>query len=50
VNETNLHDQYDLELPWYNENPEQIHEELRKIGLELIDAERKIEVLIIKDR
>jgi thiol-disulfide isomerase/thioredoxin len=50
VNETNLTKLYDLELPWYNENPEQIHEELKKIGLEIIDAERKIEVLVIKDK
>lgn len=50
VNETHLDGLYDLEIPWYNEKPEQIHEELKKIGLEMIDAERKIEVLVIKDR
>lgn len=50
LNETNLNKLYDLELPWYNENPEQIHKELKKIGLEIIDAERKIEVLVIKDK
>ncbi len=50
LNETNLYGLYDIELPWYNENPEQIHEELKKVGLEIIDAERKIEVLIIKDK
>ncbi|EKB48195.1 redoxin domain-containing protein [Cecembia lonarensis] len=50
LNETDLSGLYDLEIPWYNENPEQIHDELRKIGLEMIDAERKIEVLVIKDK
>ncbi|WP_154859689.1 redoxin domain-containing protein [Cyclobacterium xiamenense] len=50
VDETNLKGNYDLELPWYNENPEQIHEELRKLGLEIVDAERTIEVLVIKDK
>ncbi|MEM0355053.1 MAG: DUF3738 domain-containing protein, partial [Thermoplasmata archaeon] len=50
VDETDLNSVYDLELPWYNENPEQIHQELKKLGLELIDAERKIKVLIIKDK
>jgi len=50
LNETNLNRLYDLDLPWYNENPEQIHEELKKIGLEIIDGERKIEVLVIKDK
>lgn len=50
VNETNLAGFYDIEIAWYNENPKQIHEELKKIGLEIVDAERKIEVLVIKDK
>ncbi|MFN3784567.1 MAG: redoxin domain-containing protein [Spirosomataceae bacterium] len=50
VNESKLTKLYDLELPWFNENPGQIHEELKKIGLEIRDAERKIEVLVIKDK
>jgi uncharacterized protein (TIGR03435 family) len=50
VDETRLKDLYDLHILWYNEKPEQIHEELRKLGLELIDAERKIEVLVITDK
>ena len=50
INDTKLEGLFDLELPWYNENPEQIHEELKKIGLEIIDSERKIEVLVIKDK
>lgn len=50
ITETDLNSVYDLELPWYNENPEQIHQELKKLGLELIDAQRKIKVLIIKDK
>ena len=50
VNETNLAGLYDLEIPWYNESPEKIHEELKKIGLEIIDQERVIKVLVIKDK
>lgn len=50
VNETNLDGLYDIETPWYNESPGKIHEELKKIGLEMIDAEREINVLVIKDK
>ncbi len=50
VDETKLKGKYDLEIPWYNENPEQIHEELKKKGLELVASERKIKVLVIKDK
>ena len=50
VDETNLAELYDLNILWYNEKPEQIHDALRKLGLELIDAERKVEVLVIRDK
>jgi thiol-disulfide isomerase/thioredoxin len=50
LEETNLKGLYDMELPWYNENPNQIHEELKQLGLEIVDAERKIKVLVIKDK
>ncbi|HAK76560.1 MAG TPA: thiol-disulfide oxidoreductase [Runella sp.] len=50
IDETGLTGLYDLEIPWYNETPKQIHEELRKIGLQLVEAERKIKVLVIKDK
>jgi uncharacterized protein (TIGR03435 family) len=50
VDETNLIEKYDLELAWYNENPKQIHQELKKIGLELVSEERKIKILVIKDK
>ncbi len=50
VDETNLIEKYDLEIAWYNENPQQIHQELKKIGLELVSEERKIKVLVIKDK
>lgn len=49
VNETNLSGLYDLEIPWYNEKTGKIHEELKKIGLEIVDQERVIKVLVIKD-
>jgi len=47
---TNLTGNYDFDVPWYNENPNQIYKELKKLGLELIDVKRKIEVLVIKDK
>lgn len=50
IDETGLTGLYDLDIPWYNETPKQIHEELRKIGLQLVEAERKIKVLVIKDK
>jgi uncharacterized protein (TIGR03435 family) len=40
VDETQLVGKCDLELPWYNENPEQIHNELKKLGLEIVDAKK----------
>lgn len=50
IDETNLNSNYDLEIPWYNENPDQINEELKKVGLEIIDEKRKIKLLVIKDK
>ena len=50
IDETNLNGKYDIDVPWYNENPNQIYKELKKLGLELIDGKRKIEVLVIKDK
>ncbi|WP_028523963.1 redoxin domain-containing protein [Runella limosa] len=50
IDETGLSSLYDLDIPWYNENPKQIHEELKKIGLQIVETERKIQVLVIKDK
>lgn len=50
IDETGLTGNYDLEMPWYNEDHEQIYSELKKIGLELVDDERKIDVLVISDK
>lgn len=48
IDETNLNKNYDIEfIPWYNENPSNIYLELQKLGLELVDAEREIEMLIL---
>lgn len=49
INETGLTGKYDLALPWFNESPEQVHEELKKIGLRLSEGERKIKMLVITD-
>ena len=50
IDETNLTANYDLEISWFNENPEQIYIELEKIGLELQKAYKKIDVLLIRDK
>ena len=50
VDETGLTGNYSLELPWFNEKPSLIHSELAKIGLQLVEAEREVEVLVITDR
>lgn len=47
--DTKLTGLYDLELAWSNEDPKQIHEELKKIGLQLTDETRAIDVLVIYD-
>ena len=50
IDETKLNGLYDLELAWYNENPDQINEELKKIGLEVINGTRDIDILVIYDK
>jgi len=50
VDETQITGRYDLELKWYNENPNQIYEELKSVGLELVSANRDVDVLVIYDR
>lgn len=50
VDKTGLSGLYSVELNWFNENPDQIHQELKKFGLELVDEELKIEVLVISDK
>jgi len=50
LDETNLTGKYDLKLPWYNENQEKNIESLKKLGLELVDETKKIDVLVISDK
>jgi uncharacterized protein (TIGR03435 family) len=50
VDETGLAGLFNLELAWFNESPKQINEELKAIGLELIDAIRDVDVLVIYDK
>nr|MBC7614010.1 redoxin domain-containing protein [Pseudopedobacter sp.] len=50
LNETNLSENYDLKLDWYNEDPKKIYESLKDLGLELMNEERNIEVLVISDK
>ena len=48
LDETGVSGQFDLELAWYPENPKQIHEELARLGL--VDAERPVKLLVIRDK
>lgn len=50
VDDTHLLGKYNMEVPWYHENPKQIHAELKNFGLELADAERKIKVLVLREK
>ena len=50
IDDTKLTGLYDLELNWSNENPEQIHEELKKFGLQLISEPQPLDVLVIYDK
>lgn len=50
IDETGLSGNYDLEFPWYNEDPKRYKEELKKIGLELVDAEREIDMLVLYEK
>ncbi len=49
INETNLHENYDINIKWRNENPNFVHSELAKYGLALEKSEREIDILVIKD-
>ncbi len=46
IDETGLTEKYDLQIKWYYENPEKIHEELKKWDLVLTDAIRTIDILV----
>jgi uncharacterized protein (TIGR03435 family) len=50
IDDTKLTGLYDLELSWYNENPDRIHEELEKLGLQLVSETRDVDVLVIYDK
>lgn len=47
LNETGLKGNYSVDIPWYSENPDNIHKELSKLGLELVDATREVDLLVI---
>jgi len=50
LEETGLSGKYNLDVPFYNEDPKRIYDELKKIGFELIDAEREIDMLILYEQ
>jgi thiol-disulfide isomerase/thioredoxin len=50
IDETNLTGRYDLKIDWYNENPGLIYQNLKKLGLELVDDNRKVSILVIADK
>ncbi|MDW7691014.1 redoxin domain-containing protein [Flammeovirgaceae bacterium SG7u.111] len=47
---TGLEGLYDIELKWYEEDPGNIHKELEILGLELVEEEKEIELLVISDK
>lgn len=49
VDDTGLAGKYNLKLPWQHEDPLKIHVELKKLGLELIEDTRVIDMLVIRD-
>jgi thiol-disulfide isomerase/thioredoxin len=46
IDETGLLEKYNLKVKWYTENPQQIFEELKKLGLTLEDGKRTINMLV----
>lgn len=50
IDETGITGIYDLEIPYFNEDPDRIYEELKKIGLELVSEKRLMETLVIYDK
>ena len=47
IDETGLTGNYEIDIPFYEEDPDNIYIELEKVGLELINAEREINMLIL---
>jgi thiol-disulfide isomerase/thioredoxin len=50
INETGLTERYDLTLESYEDEVQNLNGELRKLGLELVDAQRTIKTLVITDK
>lgn len=47
LDETGLTDNYDIEMTFSGEDPDQFYKDLKEMGLEVVDAEREIEMLIL---
>lgn len=50
VDQTGLTGKYDLEFAWYHEDTGKVHDELKKLGLELVDTTAEVDVLVIRDK
>lgn len=50
INEIENESLFDLDLPWYPDDPNKIHEDLQKLGLELREDIRPVKLLIIADK
>jgi len=48
LDKTNLDKEYDIDLEWQAEDPKTIHSELKKYGLKLVKAEKKLPVEIME--
>lgn len=47
IDQTGLKGGYDISFPWFPEDPDNIHKELHKLGLKLVDANKKIDLLLL---
>ena len=48
IDETGLSGEYDFSMDWVMGNKESLHEELRKLGLELVEGKRRVEMLVVR--
>ena len=50
LDETGLMEKYDIEIPFYAEDPEDFYDKLSELGLQVVDAKREIEFLVLYEK
>lgn len=50
VDETGLNGKYDIEIPFYAEDPQSFYQSLNELGLQVVEAEREIEFLVLFEK